>query len=156
MAVLKLTDLFSTKMSFKHNFALRNMFIFIFYREWSLFFFMKNNISKRSKRGPQAISNLREKHPRRMRGDEIEPSQLQRATQWATLLDKKFTLLGTKMKVQKDMVVRAAFKSEKNGTKKQGGKAYRVNRASIGMILLIVQSEDISFSYSENLNCFIH
>ena len=64
-----------------------------------------------------------------MRGDEIEPSQLQRATQWATLLDKKFTLLGTKMKVQKDIVVRAAFKSEKNGTKKQGGKAYRVNRA---------------------------
>ena len=33
---------------------------------------------------------------------EVDPSQLQKATQWATLLDKKFTFLGTKMKVQKD------------------------------------------------------
>ena len=54
------------------------------------------------------------------------------------MLDKNFTVLGTKMKPQKDKGVSAAFKSKKNRTEKQAGKVYRFNRASIGMILLIV------------------
>ena len=144
MAVLKLTDLFSTKMSFKHNFPClvysssssigNDPYLFILLL---LFFFMKNNISKRSKRGPQAISNLRDNHPRKKRWDGDRPIPITKATQSGTLLDRKFPLLRTKMKVQKDKVVRAAFKLEKNGTEKQGGKANRFNRASIGMILLI-------------------
>ena len=66
---------------------------------------------------------------------EIGPSELQTATQQATLLDKKFTILETKMKSQKEKEVRAAFKLEKNRIEKQENKAYKFNRAisSIGL-----------------------
>ena len=37
------------------------------------FFFMNNNISKRNKEGPKAISNFRDRHPRWRRGDGDRP-----------------------------------------------------------------------------------
>ena len=81
---------------------------------------------------------MRDKHPRRKKGDRDRPISITKGHPIGPLLDKNFTVLGTKMKSQKDKEVRAAFKSKKNRTEKQGGKAYRLNRASIGMILLIV------------------
>ena len=84
------------------------------------------------------ISNLRDKHPRRKKGDRDRPISITKGHPMGHIVGQKIYTLRNKNESPKDKVVRAAFKSEKNGTEKQGGKAYRFNRASIGMIVLIV------------------
>ena len=51
------------------------------------------------------------------------------------------------MKSQKDKEVKAAFKSKKNRTEKQGGKAYRL-RVSLVQLFVKVHNEKVEFSKS--------
>ena len=57
---------------------------------------MKNNISKRSKRGPQAISNLRDKHPRRKRGDGGRPIPITKGHPMGHIVRQKIYILRNK------------------------------------------------------------
>ena len=90
---------------------------------------MKNSTQARV----STISNLRDKHPRRKKGDRDR-----------TISITKTLVLGTKMKSQKDKEVKVAFKSKKNRTKKQGGKADRL-RVSLVQLFVKVHIEKVEF-----------